>query len=480
MRKLPFSILALGACVAAAALGACASDDTLVHVPPTTDAGTDATVTADAGTDAGPATLSSIKHVVVIFLENHSFDNLYGSYPGAEGLAAAGTKGVQVDATNTPYAKLPQNDPNIPDNRIDNGPFDLTKYVPNDKQTTNDVTHRFYHEQMQINAGKMDSFAAYNDDSKGLAMGFYPTASLPFVQFLNTISSQVTVCDHFFHAAFGGSFLNHIWLIAGATPYFEGAPDFMKAQVDSNGRMTKDGILTPDGYAVNTVFSVNLPHPTIDETKTRYLPNQKAKDIPTIGDQLSAAGVDWAWYSGGWNDAIAGNADPLFQYHHQPFIYFENYADGTAAKTQHLKDEADFIAAAKAGKLPAVSFVKPVGVDNEHPKYANMVRGQTHTVDLIKDVMGSATWNDTAIIVTYDENGGFWDHVAPPTTDKWGPGSRIPAVIISPYAKGGIDSTVYDTTAILKLIEKRWALPDLNARVGGQADLSAHAFKFAN
>jgi phospholipase C len=99
---------------------------------------------------------------------------------------------------------------------------------------------------------------------------------------------------------------------------------------------------------------------------------------------------------------------------------------------------------------------------------------------LIKAVMDSATWNDTAIIVTYDENGGFWDHVAPPTTDKWGPGSRIPAIIISPFAKSGVDSTVYDTTAILKLIEKRWNMPSLNARVDGQADLAAHAFKFTD
>jgi len=341
------------------------------------------------------------------------------------------------------------------------------------------VTHRFYQEQMQINEGKMDQFVAYNGDSKGLSMGYYPTADLPMAKFLSGISSQVTVCDHFFHAAFGGSFLNHIWFIAAASPPFTNAPADMKATVDAQGHMTKDGAVTPDGYAVNTVFSVNSPHPAGTDA-ARLMPSVSAKDFPTIGDQLTTAGVDWVWYSGGWNDAMAGNPDPLFQYHHQPFAYFENYADGTPAKTQHLKDEADFITAAKAGTLPAVSFVKPVGIDNEHPKYATMLRGQNHTIDLIKDVMDSATWNDTAIIVTYDENGGFWDHVAPPTTDKWGPGSRIPAIIISPFAKSGVDSTVYDTTAILKLLETRWNMPPLNARVAGQADLAAHAFKFAN
>jgi phospholipase C len=74
-----------------------------------------------------------------------------------------------------------------------------------------------------------------------------------------------------------------------------------------------------------------------------------------------------AWYSGGWNDAIAGNPDKTFQYHHQPFTYFANYADNTPGRAAHLKDETDFIAAAQAGTLPSVSFVKPIGIENEHP-----------------------------------------------------------------------------------------------------------------
>ncbi|HTE45873.1 MAG TPA: alkaline phosphatase family protein [Gemmatimonadaceae bacterium] len=472
MTKLRSSIFVFGAPVAAAtiALGACSSDDTLLSPP--YDAATDAT-TSDAG---GEAPLSALGHVVVIFLENHSFDNLYGGYPGAEGLDAAGAKIPQIDpTTNQPYAKLPQTDTSIPTD-LPNQVFDITKYVPNDKQTLQDVTHRYYQEQMQINDGKMDRFVAYNDASKGLSFGHYPTADLPLVAFLNGISSQVTVCDHFFHSVFGGSFLNHIWLVSAATPVFPNAPDFMKAQVDKQGKMTKDGILTPDGYVVNTAFSVNTPHPAIDTATNRYVPSQT---YPTIGDRLSDAGVDWAWYSGGWNDALAGHPDVTFQYHHQPFAYFATFADGTPAKAKHLKDETDFVTAAKAGTLPPVSFVKPLGINNEHPQYATIKTGEQHTVELIRDIMGSPSWNDTTIIVTYDENGGFWDHVAPPKTDSWGPGSRVPAIIISPFAKSGVDSTSYDTTAILKLIEKRWNLPTLNNRVAGQADLSTHALKFA-
>jgi phospholipase C len=115
-----------------------------------------------------------------------------------------------------------------------------------------------------------------------------------------------------------------------------------------------------------------------------------------------------------------------------------------------LKDEKDFIAAATAGELPAVSFVKPSGIDNEHSGYAEVLEGEKHVIDLVRAVQAGANWKDTAIIITYDEYGGFWDHVAPPKVDRWGPGSRVPAIVISPYAKKGyVDKTVYDTTSIL-------------------------------
>jgi len=471
-----------GAPIAAAAiaLGACGSDDTIV--PLAGDGGSDSSVKGDAGDvsdsgDAGDAghALSALGHVVVIYLENHSFDNLYGSYPNAEGLAAPGAKIPQIDpSTQQPYATLPQTDPNIPTNHLANASFDITPYVPQEQKTV-DVLHRYYQEQTQINGGKMDLFVNVNT-SQGLSLGYYPTASLPLVKFANTIPSQVTVCDHFFHAAFGGSFLNHMWLIAAATPVFPNAPASLRAVLDAQGKLTADGALTPDGYAVNTIISVNAPHPSNDD-QTHDLPNQT---LPTIGDQLTAAGVDWAWYSGGWNAALAGTIDPnlQFQYHHQPFVYFANYADGTAAKAQHLKDETDFVAAAKAGTLPPVSFIKPVGINNEHPQYATMLAGQQHTVELIQAIMNGPAWKDTAVIVTYDENGGFFDHVAPPVRDKWGPGTRVPAIVFSPFAKAGVDSTPYDTTAILKLIEKRWGLPALNAVVDAQADLSANALAF--
>jgi phospholipase C len=138
----------------------------------------------------------------------------------------------------------------------------------------------------------------------------------------------------------------------------------------------------------------------------------------------------------------------------------------------------DFLAAAQNGSLPAVSFVKPSGIDNEHPNYTNVVNGESYVLQLIKAVLGGPNSADSAIIVTYDENGGFWDHVSPPTGDQWGPGTRVPTFVVSPFArKGFVDTTVYDTASILALIEHRWGLEPLGTRDRVASDLT-NAFDF--
>ncbi|HVZ39414.1 MAG TPA: alkaline phosphatase family protein [Candidatus Kapabacteria bacterium] len=416
-----------------------------------------------------PTGLNKINHVVVIYLENHSFDNLYGEFAGAEGLSnATAANTTQIDANGAPYLYLPQSDTvNFPAN-LPNKPFNIDQYVPAG-QKTRDLVHRFYQEQMQIDGGRMDKFAQLSD-AKGLSMGYYHTAQFP----LATEAQRYTLCDHFFHGAFGGSFLNHIWLIAAAPPVFPNAPSSVVAKLDSSGKLVTDGFVTPDGYAVNTSFTVNAPHPS-NVAAANLVPNQT---IPTIGDRLTAAGVSWAWYSGGWTAALAGNPDPTFQFHHQPFAYFANYADGTQAKADHLKDESEFITAAKNGTLPAVCWVKPIGIENEHPGYADVVTGEGHVDSLINVIRSGPNWKDCAIIITYDENGGFWDHVAPPVVDKWGPGSRVPTIIISPFAKVGyVDKTTYETTSILAFIEKRWNLPPLGTRDAAAVPM-LNAFSF--
>jgi phospholipase C len=126
-----------------------------------------------------------------------------------------------------------------------------------------------------------------------------------------------------------------------------------------------------------------------------------------------------------------------------------------------------------SGALPAVTFIKPLGPDNEHPGYASLLQGQEHVAGLVQAVIASPYWKDTAIIITYDENGGRWDHVPPPVVDRWGPGTRVPTIVISPLARRRyVDHTYYDTTSILKLIERRWGLAPLGARDAAANDLS--------
>jgi len=437
------------------------------------------TVLGTAGAQAaGPDGLKKIDHIVVVYMENRSFDNLYGLFPGANGLSKADGASLQVDKDGKPYQSLPavmdtSKKPAAADERfpmdMPNKPFDIGKYVSLDEKT-GDMVHRFYQEQQQIDGGKMDKFAAFTD-AGGLVMGYYDASKTELWGY----AQKYTLADNFFHAAFGGSFLNHIYLVCVCAPKYPNAPTDMVAQLDGSGMLAKDGAVTPDGYAVNTIQTSYQPHSAKITDPAKLLPPQ---DGVTIGDRLSEKGVSWAWYSGGWNDALAGKPDPLFQFHHQPFAYFKQFGDGTDAKKQHLKDEADMLAAIADGSLPAVTFWKPIGAENEHPGYANVSSGDHKVATVLQQIEKSPLWASTAVIITYDENGGSWDHVAPPKIDGWGPGTRVPTLIISPFAKKGfVDHTQYDTTSILKLIEERYDLQPLGSRDAAANDLT-NAFAF--
>jgi phospholipase C len=429
--------------------------------------------TAVQAQDALSQLRAKVNHIVVIYQENWSFDALYGHFPGANGTANASAVSLaQVDKSGVPLsaAPLPINGKDVDPSfaavppTVPLRPFDLNVYIRPETQT-GDIVHRFYTQQLQIDGGKMDKFITWSDNG-GLVMSYFDATNLPE----GRLARQYTLCDNFFQAAFGGSFLNHMWLIAAATPVFPNAPAAMVAvPPDATGQTVADKVVTPDGYVVNTAFSVNRPIPPFVKDTSTLVPNQ---DFPTIGDRLSEKGLTWAWYSGGWNDAMAGKPDPLFQFHHQPFAFFRTFADGTEAKRIHLKDEKDFLAAVADGTLPAVSFVKPLGPDNEHPGYSNLLRGQLHVADLVDRIRASSAWADTVIIITYDENGGRWDHVAPPVVDRWGPGTRVPTIVVSPLAKKAtVDHTQYDTTSILRLIEQRFDLQPLGSRDAGVASL---------
>ena len=419
-----------------------------------------ALLTSNAAYAQVPDPLAKIGHIVIIFNENRSFDSMFGRFPGANGLASAGDRALQIGPDGKPYTTLPQpidshikaGDRRFPTN-LPNKPFDLGRYVAiSDK--TGDMIHAFYQEQMQIDGGRMDRYAAVSD-AAGLTMGYYDTSKTQ----LWKLARQFALGDAMFHSAFGGSFLNHAFLVCSCAFRFPEAPASMVAQVGPDGAMIKNGQVTPDGYAVNTTQSVYLHNPKLTDP-TKLVPPQT---MPHIGDRLDAKGVNWAWYSGGYDDAMAGKAAENFQFHHQPLAYFLNLAPGTSGQKAHLKDYKDFVRDIQAGTLPSVVFYKPIGELNEHAGYANIATGDKHLAEVVAMLQKSPAYKDMLIVITYDENGGAWDHVAPPKRDKWGPGTRVPLVAVGPTVKTGyVDHTPYDFGSILRTIELRFGGAPVN------------------
>ena len=478
------------------------------------------------------ADLDRIQTIVVIYAENHSFDNMYGMFPGADGVAnATDEQKTQVDHDGTPLAKLP---PVYNNGKIDtryplampNGPFriDQPPIGARIDQVVPSPIHNFYQNQEQINGGKNNRFVAMTTVGSWV-MGYYDGSGTRMWQW----AKRYTLADRFFMGAFGGSFLNHQWLICACTPTWPEVPANLRARVvqpveirqlvgarvDQHGRLVRrpdsnpsvlqgpvavfDGNYSPDGYAVNTAQPPYQPSGTppgsalkleiADPTKFPL----KAQTAKTIGDTLSAKGITWAWYAGAWNEALADGMrlntekrhviynrapdSPNFQAHHQPFNYYEQFAPGTKARAEHLRDGSEFEAAIEKGTLPQVSFYKPTGRLNQHPSYTNIQAGDIHISGLLEKLEKSPQWKNMLVIVTYDENGGYWDHVPPPTGegwgDRWGPGTRIPTIIVSPFAKKGyVDHTTYDTTSIIKLITERFGLEPLPGVRKNMGDLT--------
>jgi len=501
--------------------------------------------------------LDKIQNVVVIYAENRGFDNLYGTFPGANGIPG-------VNPTSSTTSPEPQKDfdgstlPTLPPVwsgvtaagqtatvtqaqtvgmpnkmfRIDDpAGFFNTGTVIGQSVITRDLVHRFYNNQMQINGGKNDKYAAYSD-AGALSMGYFDGSQMKMWK----IAQQYTLADNFFMGAFGGSFLNHQYLVCACAPTYPNADadtspakaSISAIDTDADGNFVRltpattspasvlsgaavyknDSTLTPKDskgmfYAVNTMQPAYQPSgnaPASSDTTKAYADATKATTLPpqtqnTIGDMLDKKGLSWAWYGGAWNSTLAiakgdrafpaavppAAQTPNFQFHHQPFNYYAEFdpAAHPDARAAHLKDfDANFLSDAAAGKLPAVSFYKPQGNLNQHSGYANVTDGDAHIADVIAKLQASPQWKNMLIVVTYDENGGFYDHATVPKGDRWGPGTRIPALIISPYAKKGfVDKTQYDTASTLRFITHRWSLDPLPGRVERDAALIKNGSK---
>ena len=496
--------------------------------------------TIDEDTATTQGLQANVKNIVVIYAENRSFDNLFGNFPGANGLPTdASTIAPQLDRDGTVLSKLPQTWGGVTaagqtatvtaaqSDGLANAPFSIeTAFQASSGQTlslstvTRDLYHRFFENQMQIHGGKNDQFTAWAD-SGGLVMGHFDGSSTAMYK----LAAKYVLADNFFQAAFGGSFLNHQYLICACAPQYPNAdtatahptisivatnadgsytanliptsasaPSALTAApvfTGSNNLAPKDYFGVGDGYrAVNTMQPPYQPSgvapPTTDTTHLYADPNSASTLPPqtqaTIGDKLDAKSVTWAWYSGAWNQALtattgatysqppsnnASNPPPVapsFQFHHQPFNFYAEADPVTHAdyRSAHLKDYTDLVSQAADGTLPAVVFYKPEGDLNQHPGYANVSDGDAHIADLVAKLQASKQWANMVIIITYDEFGGQWDHVAPPKGDLIGPGTRIPAIVISPFANmGTVDHTQYDTGSVLRLITRTFSLDTL-------------------
>src|SRR6266853_1127504 len=364
--------------------------------------------------------LARIEHVVVIYAENRSFDHLYGLFPGADGIArATPEQKTQLDHDGNPLPHLPpvydggKPSPKFPQG-LPNGPFRIDAPPVNRRmdEVLPSPIHAYYHNREQINGGKNNMFVAMST-AGAWVMGYFDGSKMKLWKW----AQEYTLADHFFMAAFGGSYLNHQWLVCACTPMDAGAPASVRPQLDEKGNLKKkpispasvmqgpvelfDGRVTPDGYAVNTSQPPYQPSgippaagASLDLGDTAHHPVPPLRE-KTIGDTLSAKGVSWVWYAGGWNEALAdGRQDP------------------------------------KAKR-----------------------------------------------IVTYDENGGYWDHVPPPSGpgwgDRWGPGTRVPTIVVSPFARRGyVDKTPYDTTSVIKFITRRFGLEPLPGVRANMGDLT--------
>ncbi len=412
------------------------------------------------GAQVSDRDVAKIETVVVIYAENRSFDHLYGFFPGANGIAqATEDQKTQLDHDGTSLRHLTvfadgKPDPRFP--RMPNLPFAIEEQPIN--MTASKVLpspiHAFYHNKEQINGGRNNMFAAMSNVG-GWTMAYFDGSKLKAWRW----AKQYTLADNFFMGAFGGSYLNHQWLICACTLRHAEAPESMRAVLDGAGRLKKKpnspsandgavqvysatgGEVTPDGYSVNTTQppyqpsgvapaadgNLDFADPQGSERWKLPLPPQTAT---TIGDTLSAKGVSWAWYAGGWHLALVdgrrpaqekrqviytgASGSPNFQPHHQPFNYYARFAPGTPDRQKYLKDGDDFLRDVDGGTLPQVAFYKPVGYLNQHPAYTDLTIGDDHVAEVLERLRNSPQWGKMLVIVTYDENGGFWDHVPPP------------------------------------------------------------------
>jgi len=316
---------------------------------------------------------SPIQHVVVIFQENHSFDNYFGTFPGANGI---------------------QNDPPTVH------PYHITGSIT-------DLCHSTICAHIAYDNGKMDGFPQAEGSKQ--TFGYYNKKDIPYYWGL---ARNYTLFDNYFTSAMGPSLPNHLYLVAGQDA---GVPDSV-----SQG------------------------------------PAQM--NIGSIVNELSAAKDTWGYYS----PYTMGNENALG---------LVSSVIDNATMVQNLKGSDQFIGDLQSGKMPAVSYITANDGQNEHPPY-DIATGVAWVQSIISAIQASPYWGSTVIFLTWDDYGGWYDHVIPPQVDKHGLGFRVPLLMVSPFAKHGyIDHTVSDHTSLMKFIERVFGLAPVTQRDAMTSDL---------
>jgi phospholipase C len=369
-----------------------------------------------------------IDHIVIIIQENHTFDNYFGTYPGANGIP----KNICMP---------------LDHNNADGGcikPFLSTDVTPDDMQ------HGYLSSKIAHDDGKMDGFMLAESENNH-TMSYYDNKTIPYYW---DLAKHYVLADNFFSSVLSYSLPNHWYAIAGQAPtasIYHALAQKPQAATDNEKQIQKE-----------------------------YL--REANHTRTIADvfmnRTAGTSITWKYYYhkinvGGYKDAIRDGDTYDFW---NPFAaksssYTERYASHFVSRDQIFDDLNN-------GTLPQVSWVIPKDNLSEHPPH-DIRHGMDWVVHVVDSIMASPYWKNTAIIVTWDDYGGFYDHVRPPSIDKYGLGFRIPAIIISPYAKSGyIDHTQYQFESILKFIEWRFNMPSLNDRDRNANNL-LNAFDFS-
>jgi phospholipase C len=446
-----------------------------------------------------------IDHIIVIYQENRSFDHYFGAYRPAggglvEGLLDADGRidarfdGLQRNVAGAPYKYLPMpyRVAGYPHRPLPNRPFHLAPYIPPDDNLPYDPMHQFFRMQAQIHEGRMDRFVSLaapghhaflerqmarggvldelaNSTPSGAVVGFYRREDLPHY---HRLADEYVLFDHFFQAMTGGSTGNALYLVAARSLHASNPPRPPSRQNFPPLDLAYDR----HGVLVNDVPPVQGPTETF-LGPIELCPPPEQQTHPHVGTRLDAAAIPWAWYAEGWSEVkpwalkrARGSADSSvvvdttenYLPHHNPFQYFPTWVDHV--KRGRIRDSDDFLADLRGGRLPRVCFLKATGSHDEHPANSAPRWGEHWVLGLLKALGASRYWGRSLVVITYDEGGGYWDHVAPPARDAYGCGTRVPALLVSPWARRGyIDHRVTDTTAILALIEARFGFAPLSS-----------------